>query len=86
MADGFSAEEVIDRAAEAYTTAGYTIEQTRREVSAKVRRVAKKYETGQWVKPELKIVPVAGEADAIVDLGIRPVGLLEPAMRKKQEY
>jgi hypothetical protein len=84
--DGFSAEEVIDRAAEAYTTAGYTIEQTRREVSAKVRRVAKKYETGQWVKPELKIVPVAGEADAIVDLGIRPVGLLEPAMRKKREY
>ena len=84
MADGLSAEEVIDRAAEAYTTVGYTIEQTRREVSAKVRRVAKKYETGQWVKSELKVVP--GEADEIVDLGIRPVGLLQPMLRKKREF
>jgi hypothetical protein len=84
MADGLSAEEVIDKAAEAYTTDGYTLEQTRREVSAKVRRVAKKYETGQWVRPQLKVVP--GEADEIVDLGIRPVGLLQPMLRKKREF
>ena len=84
MADGLSAEEVIDRAAEAYTTDGYTLEQTRREVSAKVRRVAKKYETGQWVRPQLKVVQ--GETDEIVDLGIRPVGLLQPLLRKKREF
>jgi hypothetical protein len=75
---------VIDRAAEAYTTDGYTLEQTRREVSAKVRRVAKKYETGQWVRPELKVV--AGETDEIVDLGVTPVGLLQPMLRKKREF
>jgi len=84
IADGLSAEGVIDRAAEAYTTVGYTIEQTRREVSAKVRRVAKKCETGQWVRPKLKVVP--GETDEIVDLGICPVGLLQPILRKKREF
>jgi len=84
MTDGLSAEEVIDKAAAAYTTDGYTLEQTRREVSAKVRRVTKKYETGQWVRPELKVVP--GETDEIVDLGIRPVGLLQPMLRKKREF
>jgi hypothetical protein len=84
MADGLSADEVVDKAVAEYTADGYTVEQTRREVSAKVRRVLKKYETGQWVKPDLKVVPA--EEDAIVDLGIRPVGLLQPMLRKKREY
>ena len=43
---GMCAEEVIDKAVEEYTTEGYTPEQTRQEVSTKLKRVLKKYENG----------------------------------------
>ncbi len=80
---GYLFEEVVDYAVEKYTLDGYTPERTRREVIPKVRSALKKIETGEWSAAARPAVAVDDEP---VDLGIRPVGLLQPKLRKKREF